>query len=216
MSSLNSLTMLRMVGEKLATVEKLGPPKGEDFSWHWEDGVVAFPEVLCPFCFEAVQSASVWKYSSNQYALTGQVRPVNGRKLVLATPDHPSSTTSGAVCWGSAKSLTQALFLGLNPGDHVYPIKPWLETDCGHTCPRVKLANSPCPSCARNLNACQNCLREGTCHHCGARVPKSKDGAGLRLADLERKSEPTTEPVIEDDPKEERARKATEWVTVTS
>lgn len=179
------LDVVMRVGVTLATSVKLQASGGKALTpWQLNPGKQTwiFPEIRCPYCRRWFVSKGIWVTTERR--LIGQMLVEDGKRLVLEEPRHPHADYSGSLCFGSAKTIQEALFGAIaDEGVNVNSIRNFLLKFTGHDNADVKQCVGrvgweaarmreweekqaaerrwECPECKL---AQQNCC--GTCHSC--------------------------------------------------
>lgn len=120
--------------------------------WRLRRGVnvVINPDFRCPYCGKGFPTGRVWMIDEDRHKLLGcwyvddpitedengplavpRLRKVgnSGREVV-----HPHADSSGGLCMGTAKTVSQLLFHSVAPGKHHRHTDMWLLS-VGHECP---------------------------------------------------------------------------------
>ena len=112
-------------------------------TWKWEEGVILFPQALCPSCNGAMQSNRIWQVNERGQRVV-QVASLAGGLLARVTHHiHPHVDSAGYVCLGDARSATEALFLGLGMGSPYWAAeRSWYKEAFDHVCSSESKRNS--------------------------------------------------------------------------
>ena len=114
-------------------------------AWRWAEGVILFPEALCPMCNGVMTSTRIWEVNERAQKVVKAVSLVDGRlrKVTGAIHPHVDGSEGGPVCTGDARSTTEALFLGLGMGSPYWSADAkWYQDAFGHTCSSGSRRNS--------------------------------------------------------------------------
>jgi len=116
-----------------------------DRRWRWADGVVLFPDAVCPFCKVVMRSTCIWVVNERARRLEKVVKPMGG-SLEVMPRHHPHVHTNGRICMsggtnlGPADSVVTALFLAIYPGSNLLTSNhrnsiwdAWFDDYFGHT-----------------------------------------------------------------------------------
>lgn len=109
-------------------------------TWRWAEGVILFPEALCPYCNGVMKSRWFWWVDdrSQRLIMAARFDERSNTQLVKVTSyvhPHVDGHAGGHVCCGSAKSASEALFLGLGLGSpYWHPDPDWYKRAFDHVC----------------------------------------------------------------------------------
>lgn len=107
--------------------------------WHPKVTLLHNPSAMCPWCEGWVETRRVWALQESPPSVLA-VWDAAGRRLSMAHQVHPHVFTSGHVCMGegSAGTLAEALWTGLNPYSPASgTVEGWLK-GLGHECERMR------------------------------------------------------------------------------
>ena len=107
-------------------------------SWRWAEGVILFPEALCPFCNGVMKSPRIWHVDERGQRLIAVARlDIEGKVQKVQSSVHPhvNGQAGGGVCLGNARSTSEALFFGLGLGAPYWNApRAWYKAAFDHEC----------------------------------------------------------------------------------
>ena len=118
---------------------------GDGHAWSWAEGVILFPEALCPMCNGVMRSTHIWHVDERSQRLVAVARLDSRRiqRVVRAVHPHVNGPAGGLVYLGNARSAAEALFLGLGMGSPYWNAGTgWYKDMFDHVCSPSSRRNS--------------------------------------------------------------------------